>query len=208
MAKLYIGNTAYKVMLGNNSGHIADLPTVVWNQLVNGLRFRTYNVEYSIETDTQIVDITPKAIKWRIDTSDKYNIIQNHKYCFSFEFLSQEPINTMSIDIRVNSDGKSNIQTALLTNVWNKSLKIVNISTSFENAFFSLYIVSAESVDKLIKFRNWQIFDLTLMFGAGNEPTTVAQLEQWFTDNIGSLDNYYPYNEGEEIKVKYLPQYM
>lgn len=51
------------------------------------------------------------------------------------------------------------------------------------------------------------LFDLTLMFGAGKEPT-LAQFKQWFVDNIGSLDGDYPFNTGEKIKVKYLPEDM
>jgi hypothetical protein len=43
--------------------------------------------------------------------------------------------------------------------------------------------------------------DLTLIFGAGNEPSTVAEFESWLGTNIG-LKDYYPYNEGELIPVK------
>ena len=46
-----------------------------------------------------------------------------------------------------------------------------------------------------------QLFDLTLMFGEGNEPSTVAEFESWLETNIG-LKDYYPYNEGELIPVK------
>ncbi len=38
-----------------------------------------------------------------------------------------------------------------------------------------------------------QVFDLTQMFGAGNEPTSVEEFEKMFPND------YYPYNEGEVI---------
>lgn len=45
------------------------------------------------------------------------------------------------------------------------------------------------------------IHDLTLIFGAGNEPTTVADFESWLAQNIGTLP-YYDYNAGELLSVK------
>ena len=44
-----------------------------------------------------------------------------------------------------------------------------------------------------ISVRDLMIFDLTLMFGAGNEPATVEEFKTLFSDD------YYPYNAGEII---------
>ena len=46
-----------------------------------------------------------------------------------------------------------------------------------------------------------QIIDLTAIFGAGNEPSTVADFEAWLAQNIGTLP-YYNYNAGELLSVK------
>lgn len=43
--------------------------------------------------------------------------------------------------------------------------------------------------------------DLTAIFGAGNEPTTVAEFEAWMAQNIGSA-SYYDFNAGELLSVK------
>ena len=43
--------------------------------------------------------------------------------------------------------------------------------------------------------------DLTAIFGAGNEPTTVADFEAWMAQNIGS-QSYFAYNAGELLSVK------
>lgn len=45
------------------------------------------------------------------------------------------------------------------------------------------------------------IIDLTDIFKAGNEPTTVADFEAWMAQNIGTLP-YYDYNAGELLSVK------
>ena len=42
---------------------------------------------------------------------------------------------------------------------------------------------------------NFQLFDLTKMFGAGNEPSTVEEFEALFPSD------YYPYNEGELLSM-------
>ena len=44
-------------------------------------------------------------------------------------------------------------------------------------------------------FSNHEIFDLTQMFGAGNEPTSVEKFEKMFPAD------YYPYNEGEIVNA-------
>lgn len=46
------------------------------------------------------------------------------------------------------------------------------------------------------------VIDLTQMFGAGNEPTTLALFEEWMALNNKSTDVYYPYNAGIEIPAK------
>ena len=46
-----------------------------------------------------------------------------------------------------------------------------------------------------VTFSNRQIFDLTLIFGSGNEPTSVEEFEKMFPAD------YYPYNAGEIISA-------
>lgn len=54
--------------------------------------------------------------------------------------------------------------------------------------FVPLYVIEGNTVQglKIVP----QLFDLTKMFGSGNEPSTVAEFEAMFTED------YYPYNEG------------
>lgn len=48
---------------------------------------------------------------------------------------------------------------------------------------------------------SYNIFDLTLMFGAGNEPSTAEEFEEWLNTHIGDSE-YYSYNTGELLSVK------
>lgn len=45
-----------------------------------------------------------------------------------------------------------------------------------------------------------QLFDLTLMFGAGNEPATTAEFDAWLASNFG-LKEYYPYTPNTVLNV-------
>ena len=66
-----------------------------------------------------------------------------------------------------------------------------------DNPYYDLYRViqdtrPLESKDTIYA-RNAMCIDLTLMFGAGNEPATVSEFEALFPEV------YYPYNAGELI---------
>ena len=193
MAKLYIGNTAYKVMLGNNSGHIADLPTVVWNQqIVNS------SISGSQNKNTYTYLIASLSTNRYVFKGHKVRVKGRVKFDATPSGSLILQIDNDFILTRTGSD--------FLPDTFYEFSTLTTISTEAWHEF-RFYATKVGEATKLT-WENVNVIDLTLMFGAGNEPTSVAQFEQWFTDNIGSLDNYYPYNEGEEIKVKYLPQYM
>lgn len=56
-----------------------------------------------------------------------------------------------------------------------------------------LMVKSGATVNNLVVYP--QIYDLTAMFGAGNEPKTVAEFEAMFPND------YYPYNAGEIVSA-------
>jgi len=57
-----------------------------------------------------------------------------------------------------------------------------------------IYLIDS-SVGDTMDITDIQLFDLTLMFGEGNEPTTVEEFEKLFPLP------YYPYNSGTEMKA-------
>ena len=48
------------------------------------------------------------------------------------------------------------------------------------------------------KIKNVMLFDLTKMFGAGNEPSTVAEFERICALNGIDLTTYQPYDTGSD----------
>ena len=177
-------------MLGNNSGHIAELPTVVWNQAFE----RNIEVPFNIDNTN--------------GSSKHYATIGGSSKCPYLNTLTLS--HKYYINIHPTFDEGSDVYTSFYVSEnqyipLNAGSRIWVCNNSSRG---DLRIAGLPVGKHIYGKMTCHLIDLTQMFGAGNEPTSVAQFEQWFTDNIGSLDNYYPYNTGEEIKVKYLPQYM
>lgn len=70
---------------------------------------------------------------------------------------------------------------------------IITNGSSNEKWYYTLYVYKDVTYDN-VKLQP-QIFDLTQMFGAGNEPSTVEEFESMFPNG------YYPYNEGELMSM-------
>ena len=68
---------------------------------------------------------------------------------------------------------------------------IITNESSNEKWYYTLYVYEGVTYDN-VKLQP-QIFDLTAMFGSGNEPTSVEEFEAMFPNN------YYQYNAGEII---------
>ena len=69
-----------------------------------------------------------------------------------------------------------------------------------QNGICVLRAIAGAPTDIVLKCRPI-VIDLTAIFGAGNEPSTVADFEAWLDANIG-LKGYYPYDTGSLIPVK------
>lgn len=148
--------------------------TLVWNQLVKHIENSAIN-NVSINTDekgTFTLNGTSSAVIYLKLNDEKKSII-GHKY-----YISQKRYPVHS-DAYIYNDGggitlasaKSAIQTATLEK--NFYLRC-DSDTTFDNVVLKPII-----------------FDLTQMFGSGNEPSTPEEFEAMFPAD------YYPYNAGE-----------
>lgn len=70
---------------------------------------------------------------------------------------------------------------------------IITNESSNEKWYYTLYVYEGVTYDN-VKLQP-QIYDLTAMFGSGNEPTTVEEFEAMFPND------YYPYNAGEIVSA-------
>lgn len=76
-----------------------------------------------------------------------------------------------------------------IANVFDLGSGATFVAPSEESTYLSVYLQFWESTSDLIY--KPQLFDLTEMYGAGNEPTTV---EQFRADFPNELYDYNPYN--------------
>lgn len=159
--------------------------TLVWNQLMPKLSPNTVTsngITITVDDDTVTIIGTPTGIVHAITKNGKpVSIIENHKYlCI---------LNTGSADISIgvslfNSDYSIVASIPRANAIWTSNKTIEGMHTRIE--VLSADIGKDISIDSKI-----QLYDLTKMFGAGNEPSTVEEFEAMFPED------YYPYNEGE-----------
>ena len=122
----------------------------------------------------------------------------NHK--FYYKIIVKSPINTQ-INPNINNSSTKNF------NLQENTKTICTfLGTSTEgslNLYRVIYVTSegVRTAGTYIDVYSCELIDLTAIFGAGNEPTTVADFESWLAQNIGTLP-YYDYNSGELISCK------
>lgn len=190
--------------------------TVVWNQKVSNGNFAdgTTNWTTSYVTDVQVNNniISMKATSSTIaivGIRQYQALTKNHKYFINFnwkvdkgdESSSQTKIKIIP-NLYANSEHNiSNLASKTINyNTWDCNKVIYDYGLdnyTYQLRLFLSYGSSSTTgikVDDIIYFKNIFIIDLTLMFGAGNEPLTVEEFEEWLTNNVGYQD-YYEYSE-------------
>lgn len=156
--------------------------TIVWNQLLDGL-----------ETETERTCKDPDSyVIVSKDFENNYIPIVGHNYHASFEIFMERTDVYFGIGIgEFNSCGKLNNK----SNAWTKITRIVSPKKNSNYRDMFHIFINAEPRTMLagesFKIRNVNVFDLTLMFGLGNEPSTPEEFEAMFPAD------YYPYNAGE-----------
>lgn len=169
--------------------------TLTWNQLIQNGDFSLNSMwsavgsTISVEGNTGIFTATEAAL-----TNNKIeayqilsgNVVKGHKYCVRFEYNLSVDINDQSV---LNLGSVSTKIPVVGAGTWGKfnSIATVNVAS---NIFDLYFFFDSLSVGDTVKLRNVQLFDLTQMFGSGNEPSTPEEFEAMFPAD------YYPYNEG------------
>lgn len=124
-------------------------------------------------------------------------IVKDHKYLVSCKTQIQ-----YNGSVYYGGDGFINGagQKAHSAGKWEvyKRIGTAQATNQKENMYFSIFSYSdgrSIAVGDVMKIKDVMLIDLTLMFGAGNEPETVEEFEAMFPLP------YYAYNEGELISV-------
>lgn len=158
--------------------------SIVWNQLCNPDTFIPVNCTAS--ESSGIVTLTDCANVNRYQAGF-IAVIKGHKYYQT---------------VKIKSDGTNPVgfQNYLFLDINDKTnsaeftrLSVIGTCTESGNALVQLY--SPNYTDYQIVKNSFMLFDLTLLFGAGNEPTA-EQFERMFPAE------FYPYNPGEIISSR------
>lgn len=118
------------------------------------------------------------------------SMIVGHKYYFGYSVKSNVANMTFSSEIGANSSTISG--STPNANTW---VRLRKIYTSAITATRFLTYPTGNKSGLVFDLKEPVLIDLTLMFGAGNEPTTVAEFEALFPAD------YYPYNAGTLISA-------
>ena len=184
--------------------------TVKFNQLVdtgiyaNVLPYSSAVTEVSVNSDNEIevkTIATAGASYSRGFKTSPFSSLSNivgHKYLLLCESKSSAQYSYSSDSALMGVTSPFTI-VDYTANRWCTTGTIITAVNT--NNSFILRVSEQPSVGSYFYFRNFQLFDLTRIFGAGNEPTTVADFEAWMAQNIGTLP-YYDYNAGELLSVK------
>lgn len=158
--------------------------TVVWNQLHDALKTvketTSHGVTFHIDNYKVYANGQGDGSTY-IDLYSRSNIdaVKGHKYCIRMDSSSRKLFFVTYLGgYREQYSSVIVTQTVDVTATINKFYIRLNARLNYDNEVITLP----------------QLFDLTLMFGAGNEPSTVEEFEQWLSDNVG-LKDYYEYSE-------------
>lgn len=160
--------------------------SLVWNQLIPSIdTFYATNASKTITGD--ICSFTATAQNGNVSVT-KTGLVAGHKYLFSCAYKATSGV---SVRFRLFGGYKDVYKTG--TGSWEIYSEVFTQNSIGSN--FAVWDTRASDWDE-ISFQHMMLIDLTQMFGAGNEPTSVAEFEKLFPQP------YYDYNPGEIISNK------
>lgn len=158
--------------------------SVVWNQLCNPDKFSTVGCKAT--ENGGVVTLTETAWNNRYQAG-KIAVTKNHKYYQS---------------VKIKSDGTNpaGFQNYLFLPTMDKTTsaeftRLSIVTTATDNGESLVQLSGTEGAEYQIVKNSFMLIDLTLMFGADNEPTA-EQFERMFPADS------YPYNPGEIISSR------
>ena len=171
--------------------------TIVWNQLATNIasnwNFESSNSATVIEEEdymSSTIKVNSPHILWERYNNNRFAPILGQKYYVTINVFLPKKAN-----VHYRTYGYEVSRKSIEANIWYTYSDIISPQKGddsgrpFSIIFSSYNDNTFESGDKFM-FKNIMVFDLTKMFGAGNEPSTPEEFEAMFPED------YYPYNEG------------
>ena len=173
--------------------------TVAWNQMAMELNATNWLSGSATITYTDgVATVVPWSLYGKISQKgvrSGVKVIQpNHKYLVMADVKA---VSATTLALVIGDDTAfTYTKTLSATTSWANYSWVCNIASSTV-ADIVYYGVRSNNSSDLAEYqlKNFMLFDLTQMFGAGNEPSTVEEFKDMFP-----LD-YYPYDEGTLLNV-------
>jgi len=207
----YLSNVAYNE--GEVIGRSGGVTTAKWNQLEQPLTatyWRSYKIVgategvVSFNTTNNTVTLTTNDVSTQVACiytagSGNYITLQQERvYVFRHEvkgpqgyaFAFNLPIGGMAFISRATMEA---------TDTWQVNAKLYRTPKDAVRANFLLYTyqdATHAGMSATFQIRNVQLFDLTEIYGAGYEPSTVEEFEADCTKWGKDLSQYQPYDAG------------
>lgn len=165
--------------------------TIVWNQLFNINQYiytaTTQNLEVNQATNTiKVTALQDNKETFVIYPQDNITIT-GHKYYVSLNIKSSSSFKKAYLQINESSSSVYETTHDANTNYLFNDI----LTASGENQKTILRIDGTFAINDYVEFKDYIIIDLTLMFGAGNEPATVEEFKAMFPNLT------YGYTKGE-----------
>ena len=176
--------------------------TIVWNQLATNIasnwNFESSNSATVIEEEdymSSTIKTSSSHILWERYNNNRFAPILGQKYYVTINVFLPKKAN-----VHYRTYGYEVSRKSIEANIWYTYSDIISPQKGddsgrpFSIIFSSYNDNTFESGDKFM-FKNIMVFDLTKMFGAGNEPSTPEEFEALFPKD------YYQYNEGTLMSI-------
>lgn len=158
--------------------------SIVWNQLCNPDKFSTVGCKAT--ENGEVVTLTELAWNNRYQAG-KIAVTKNHKYYQTVKIKS-DGTNPAGFQNYLFLPTMEKVTSAELT-------RLSVVATATDNGESLVQLSGTEGAEYQIVKNSFMLIDLTLLFGAGNEPTA-EQFEAMFPAES------YPYNPGEIISSR------
>lgn len=182
--------------------------SVVWNQLAHSFdenHWRNNNANYhDLSFDNGVAIATAKDVEipynysWSIASRGEIHAFYaNHKYLIVLDYYESVALgNGLLLYMAGEMVGLNYAH----TNDWQTLSRFYTPSTDSTSTYLLYYPVITPNTNyngEVWKMRKFRITDLTQMFGAGNEPSTIEE----FNARKPIVEDEYAYNEGEVIHM-------
>lgn len=163
--------------------------SIVFNQNFQSRKEINNGITATVDSDGTITlngTVTASYFNFRDVTPEQNKV---GKYAFKLLILNNPDDISMKFGFLNRSHSTPKITSGSSAVIYNQTQSEISLGRA---TGITGFVVGTVFNDVKIKI---QIFDLTLMFGAGNEPKTVAEFKAIFPDD------YYPYNAGEIVSA-------